>query len=144
MRFAALPFVVLLVAVTSASAASTGGTPVPGSCRITTPSTSAAAAAAAAAFHRPAFAPTTHSSSTTSSASTLAEEAVTSLRGGAVQEPTTLSDVEGILLKASAEGKLVVIVSNIHKTLSLLLNPVTVTDDLPLSPATIFLTLSSS
>eukprot|EP00553_Chaetoceros_curvisetus_P000485 CAMPEP_0204616128 /NCGR_PEP_ID=MMETSP0717-20131115/3447_1 /ASSEMBLY_ACC=CAM_ASM_000666 /TAXON_ID=230516 /ORGANISM="Chaetoceros curvisetus" /LENGTH=164 /DNA_ID=CAMNT_0051629259 /DNA_START=109 /DNA_END=600 /DNA_ORIENTATION=+ len=32
-----------------------------------------------------------------------------SLRGGEVQEPTTLQEVEDILMKASAEGKLVVI-----------------------------------
>lgn len=88
MRFSDVSFVGLLVAVASASATNT---PVPGSCRITTPGTSAAAA-----FHRPAFAPS-------------AKETIASLRGGAVLEPTTLSDVEGILLKASAEGKLVVI-----------------------------------
>uniref|UniRef100_A0A7R9WDZ5 Thioredoxin domain-containing protein n=1 Tax=Pseudictyota dubia TaxID=2749911 RepID=A0A7R9WDZ5_9STRA len=34
---------------------------------------------------------------------------VLSIRGGDVQEPTTLADVESIILKASAEGKLVVI-----------------------------------
>ena len=34
---------------------------------------------------------------------------VMSLRGGAVLEPKTLGEVDGILLKASAEGKLVVI-----------------------------------
>ena len=34
---------------------------------------------------------------------------VLSLRGGEVLEPKTLADVKGILLKASAEGKLVVI-----------------------------------
>mmetsp|Transcript_20235 Transcript_20235/g.58526 ORF Transcript_20235/g.58526 Transcript_20235/m.58526 type:complete len:174 (-) Transcript_20235:100-621(-) len=34
---------------------------------------------------------------------------VLSIRGGDVQEPATLADVESIILKASAEGKLVVI-----------------------------------
>jgi hypothetical protein len=35
--------------------------------------------------------------------------AALSLRGGEVLEPTTLSEVDDILIKASAEGKLVVI-----------------------------------
>jgi thioredoxin 1 len=36
-------------------------------------------------------------------------ESALSIRGGEVQEPTTLTEVDDILMKASAEGKLVII-----------------------------------
>mmetsp|Transcript_10480 Transcript_10480/g.22204 ORF Transcript_10480/g.22204 Transcript_10480/m.22204 type:complete len:183 (-) Transcript_10480:242-790(-) len=102
MRFTTASFIgILLVAAASAVSAAKHN-PVPGSCRITTPGT--AAAAAASAFPaKPAFAPTA------ASAASAARETITSLRGGAVLEPATLSDVDGIVLKASAEGKLVII-----------------------------------
>ena len=57
---------------------------IPGKCQIETPAFNA----------HPPFAPSSP---------------VMSLRGGAVLEPKTLGEVDGILLKASAEGKLVVI-----------------------------------
>ena len=67
-----------------ASATPSPPSKIPGKCQIETPAFNA----------HPPFAPSSP---------------VMSLRGGAVLEPKTLGEVDGILLKASAEGKLVVI-----------------------------------
>ena len=87
MRFASTtgPLAAALLAV--ASAAPSSPPKIPGKCQIETPATPAFNA-------HPPFAPSSP---------------VMSLRGGAVLEPKTLGEVDGILLKASAEGKLVVI-----------------------------------
>ena len=45
----------------------------------------------------------------TAQSASLAAAAALAVRGGNVQEPTTLQDVEDTIMKASAEGKLVVI-----------------------------------
>ena len=76
----------LLAAALVAVASAAPSTPpkIPGKCQIETPAFNA----------KPPFAPSSP---------------VMSLRGGAVLEPKTLGEVDGILLKASAEGKLVVI-----------------------------------
>jgi hypothetical protein len=74
----------LLGAASAAPSSSRPKPKIPGKCQIETPAFNA----------HPPFAPSAP---------------VMSLRGGAVLEPATLGDVDGILLKASAEGKLVVI-----------------------------------
>jgi len=74
----------LLGAASAAPSSSRPKPKIPGKCQIETPAFNA----------HPPFAPSAP---------------VMSLRGGAVLEPATLGEVDGILLKASAEGKLVVI-----------------------------------
>jgi thiol-disulfide isomerase/thioredoxin len=57
------------------------------------------------------FQPSESDSQTPTSASphSLASAAALAVRGGDVQEPTTLQEVEDAVMKASAEGKVVVI-----------------------------------
>ena len=51
---------------------------------------------------------TTNKQSSTGSAFFSSLESALSIRGGEVLEPTTLNEVNDILMKASAEGKLVI------------------------------------
>ena len=87
MRFASTTGLLAAALLAVASAAPSSPPKIPGKCQIETPATPAFNA-------HPPFAPSSP---------------VMSLRGGAVLEPKTLGEVDGILLKASAEGKLVVI-----------------------------------
>lgn len=85
MRFASTTGLLAAALLAVASAAPASPPKIPGKCQIEcTPAFNA----------HPPFAPSSP---------------VMSLRGGAVLEPKTLGEVDGILLKASAEGKLVVI-----------------------------------
>ena len=87
MRFASTTGLLAAALLAVVSAAPSSPPKIPGKCQIETPATPAFNA-------HPPFAPSSP---------------VMSLRGGAVLEPKTLGEVDGILLKASAEGKLVVI-----------------------------------
>mmetsp|Transcript_6597 Transcript_6597/g.6265 ORF Transcript_6597/g.6265 Transcript_6597/m.6265 type:complete len:177 (-) Transcript_6597:161-691(-) len=67
----------------------------------------AAAACSETRFGCPATSSSESASASVSNGNSL--DAALSLRGGEVQEPTTLQEVDDIIMKASAQGKLVVI-----------------------------------